>query len=108
MSSDRISVYRQFSRSASGNTGISENLPPRTIARLAREVRNLQKNPPEGVRLVVDEESGLPANLGELMVSPLQRQVDCFSQIVLLGVSFHPGYLCCNGCRTAVLHTYPE
>lgn len=46
----------------------TENLPPRTLARLAREVRDLHKNPPEGVRLVCDSESGLPDNLGELMV----------------------------------------
>jgi hypothetical protein len=68
MSSSRVSVYHQYSRSSSN---VSENLPPRTLARLAREVRNLQKNPPEGVRLVVDEESGLPTNLGELLVSPV-------------------------------------
>jgi hypothetical protein len=45
-----------------------ENLPPRTLARLAREVRDLVKNPPEGVRLA-DTESGMPSNLGELLVS---------------------------------------
>jgi hypothetical protein len=46
----------------------SENLPPRTLARLAREVRDLHKNPPEGIQLVVDADSGLPSNLSELMV----------------------------------------
>lgn len=78
----------------------TENLPPRTIARLVREVRDLvvrqqqqqqqqqnqntdndgeatsttsteqQQQPPlvEGVRLIVDLETGLPSNLGELMV----------------------------------------
>jgi len=69
MSSGRVSVYSQFSRTGSSSSGLSENLPPRTLARLAREVRSLQKSPPEGVRLVVDEDSGLPANLCELMVS---------------------------------------
>ena len=68
MSSSRVSVYRQYTRSSSTSSCTSENLPPRTLARLAREVRNLQKTPPEGVRLVVDEESGLPSNLSELMV----------------------------------------
>lgn len=77
MSAGRVSVYKQYTRSGSGgssSSGISENLPPRTLARLAREVRNLQKNPPEGIRLVVDEESGLPTNLAELQVGrPVQR-----------------------------------
>eukprot|EP00977_Amphora_coffeiformis_P024172 scaffold15108_cov180-Amphora_coffeaeformis.AAC.48 len=64
MSSARA-VYRQYS--SSSNLGSSENLPPRTLARLAREVRDLHKNPPEGVRLVLDDDTGLPSNLGELM-----------------------------------------
>ena len=66
----RSSLYRQYSRSSSGSVSI-ENLPPRTLARVAREVRDLIKNPPEGIRLVVDEETGLPANLGEIVVSEL-------------------------------------
>jgi hypothetical protein len=66
----RASLYRQYSRGSSGVGGGSiENLPPRTLARVAREVRDLIKNPPEGIRLVVDEETGLPANLGEVVVS---------------------------------------
>ena len=60
-------VYRQYSSSSNTN-GSSENLPPRTLTRLAREVRDLHKNPPEGLRLVVDDESGVPTNLSELMV----------------------------------------
>jgi len=44
----------------------SENLPPRTLTRVAREVRDLHKNPPEGIRLVVDSETGVPASLGEV------------------------------------------
>ena len=43
----------------------SENLPPRTLARVSREVRDLHKNPPEGVRLM-DQQS-----LGEVVVSGL-------------------------------------
>lgn len=65
-SSAARAAYRQYSRSGSSNG--SENLPPRTLARLAREVRNLQKSPPEGLKMVVDDDSGLPSNLGELMV----------------------------------------
>jgi hypothetical protein len=75
----------------------SENLPPRTIARLVREVRDflvvqrqmsttssLSSNSRgevvpsfdgnstktvEGARLILDADTGLPANLGELVVS---------------------------------------
>jgi hypothetical protein len=40
----------------------------RTRARLQREVFNLIKNPPEGVFLVVDSETGLPQSLNEIVV----------------------------------------
>jgi len=36
------------------------------MARVAREVRDLIKEAPEGTKLVVDSESGLPASLGEI------------------------------------------
>ena len=67
----RGSLYRQYSRGSNGGGSSSsiENLPPRTLARVAREVRDLVKNAPEGVSLVVDNETGLPANLGEVVVS---------------------------------------
>lgn len=45
----------------------SENLPPRTLTRVAREVRDLHKKPLEGVKLVVDNETGVPGNLGEVL-----------------------------------------
>ena len=64
----RGSMYRQYSRGSSGSISV-ENLPPRTLARVAREIRDLQKNPPEGVRLVVDSETGVPSSLGEVLVS---------------------------------------
>jgi hypothetical protein len=57
-----------YARTTSGSSS-SENLPPRTLARLAREVRDLHQTPPEGVRMLVDNDTGLPANLGEIMVS---------------------------------------
>jgi len=59
-----------YSRTNSlGNTSSSsENLPPRTLARVAREVRNLQKSPPEGIRMVVDPETGCAESLGEIFV----------------------------------------
>ena len=66
----RASLYRQYSRGSNGGSSSSiENLPPRTLARVAREVRDLIKSPPEGIQLVVDNETGLPANLGEIVVS---------------------------------------
>jgi len=49
-------------------SGSAENLPPRTLSRVAREVRSLLKDPPEGVKLVVDPETGTPASLAELQV----------------------------------------
>ena len=72
-STARASLYRQYSRGSSGGGSSSsiENLPPRTIARVAREVRDLVKNAPEGVRLVVDNETGMPSNLGEVVVRAL-------------------------------------
>jgi hypothetical protein len=61
---------------ASANTtSAGESLQPRTLARLAREVRDFispsstSTSLPEGVRLIVDEDTGLPVNLSELWVS---------------------------------------
>lgn len=59
----------------------SENLPPRTLARVSREVRDMMKNVPEGTKLIVDSETGLPQNLGEIMVSKQHS-------ILLLSYSF--------------------
>jgi hypothetical protein len=63
---------------ASANTtSAGESLQPRTLARLAREVRDFIRpsttstSLPEGVRLIVDEDTGLPVNLSELWVSDL-------------------------------------
>lgn len=55
--------------SSGSNTVSTENLPPRTLARVSREVRDMIKTVPEGTKLIVDSETGLPQNLGELMVS---------------------------------------
>lgn len=67
----RGSLYRPYHRSNSTGSSSSsiENLPPRTLSRVTKEVRDLIKNPPEGVRLVVDNETGLPSSLGEIVVS---------------------------------------
>jgi len=64
----RGSLYRSYSRSSStGSVNSIENLPPRTLARVAREVRDLIKSPPDGINLVVDQETGLPSSLGEIV-----------------------------------------
>lgn len=57
------------SSSVSSGSISSENLPPRTLARVSREVRDMIKKVPEGTKLIVDSETGLPQNLGEIMVS---------------------------------------
>jgi len=59
-----------YSRSASANPAKSLTetaLPPRTLARVAREVRDLMKHAPEGTKLIVDPETGLPATLSEIV-----------------------------------------
>ncbi|KAG7346560.1 ubiquitin-conjugating enzyme [Nitzschia inconspicua] len=63
------SLYRPYHRSNSTSSSSSsiENLPPRTLSRVTKEVRELIKNPPEGIRLVVDHETGLPSSLGEIV-----------------------------------------
>jgi len=65
----RGSLYRPYSRSSSTSSSISsvENLPPRTIARVSKEVRDLMRKPPGGISLVVDPETGMPASLGEVV-----------------------------------------
>lgn len=66
----RASLYRSFSRqSSTGSISSVENLPPRTISRVSKEVRDLMKSPPGGISLVVDPETGMPASLGEIVVS---------------------------------------
>jgi len=51
------------------------------LARVAREIRDLHKNPPEGVRLIVDPETGCPDNLGEIMVRILDESDDSHSNL---------------------------
>jgi len=64
----RGSLYRPYGRSTStGSISSVENLPPRTIARVSKEVRDLMKSPPGGISLVVDPETGMPASLGEIV-----------------------------------------
>ena len=47
-------------------------IAPRTAARIAREVQELLKSPETGVRLIVDEATGMPASLQEITVRGLQ------------------------------------
>lgn len=64
----RTSLYRPYSRSSStGSINSIENLPPRTLARVSKEVRDLIKSPPDGINIVVDQETGLPSSLGEIV-----------------------------------------
>lgn len=74
-SSFRRTLTRSSSTASATNNGSSENLPPRMLARVAREIRDLHKNPPDGVRLVVDAETGCPENLGEI-VAEIQGPTD--------------------------------
>lgn len=67
LSSSARSKSSSSSIGVGGGTGSSENLPPRTLARVARDVRDLVKCPPEGVRLVLDAETGMPGSLSEIM-----------------------------------------
>jgi len=66
LSDRKPGLLSSSARSLSG-TGSSENLPPRTLARVARDVRDLVKSPPEGVRLVLDGETGMPGSLSEIL-----------------------------------------
>jgi len=59
------SYFRSSSHGSTASSN-SENLPPRTLARVAREMRDLQKKPPQGITLVVDPETGCSASLGEI------------------------------------------
>lgn len=42
---------------SAGPASCSENLAPRMLARVAKEIRALHKEPPEGVRLVIENEN---------------------------------------------------
>lgn len=83
----RGSLYRPYGRSTStGSISSVENLPPRTIARVSKEVRDLMKKPPGGINLVVDPETGMPASLGEIVVSLISWQNEQIGR----GHSFSP------------------
>lgn len=90
----RGSLYRPYSRSSStGSINSVENLPPRTLARVGREVRDLIKCPPEGINLVVDQETGLPSSLGEIVAevegpegTPYENKFFCLK--LVLGAEF--------------------
>jgi len=90
----RGSLYRPYSRSTStGSISSVENLPPRTIARVAKEMRDLVKSPPGGINLVVDPETGMPSSLGEVVAevegpegTPYEKHF--FRLKLVLGVEF--------------------
>ena len=64
-------IYQTTAMSSAARS--SENLPPRTLARVAREVKSLLSNPPDGIKLVTDPETGMPTSLDSLMVSTSHR-----------------------------------
>ena len=80
------SLLAAAGRSSSAGGGrprqATENLPPRTLARVARDVRDLVRSPPEGVRLVLDEETGMPGSLSEILVSGDETVVGVFGGAV--------------------------
>jgi ubiquitin-conjugating enzyme E2 S len=67
------SLHISHSRSAAA-AGSAENLAPRIIQRVAKEIRSLHKSPPEGVKLVLDS-SDTSASLSEL-VAEIEGPVD--------------------------------
>mmetsp|Transcript_34736 Transcript_34736/g.70273 ORF Transcript_34736/g.70273 Transcript_34736/m.70273 type:complete len:341 (-) Transcript_34736:1488-2510(-) len=66
-SSSSSLMRSSLARSKSSSNSSSENLPPRTLARVAREVKGLLENPPDGVRLVLDLDTGMPSSLDNLV-----------------------------------------
>jgi len=61
-------MMRSYSTTNSSNRNSNNNnLPPRVLARVAREIRDLMKNPPEGLRIVLDSDTGLPTSLGDIL-----------------------------------------
>jgi hypothetical protein len=66
-SSSQPSLLRSSAQSST-LTNSTDALPPRVLARVAREIRDLMKSPPDGIKLIVDRETGLPSNLSEIMV----------------------------------------
>lgn len=71
MSSSAVTASASAASSSARSLGgrSSENLPPRVLARVAREVKALLSNPPDGIQLVTDPETGMPTSLDNLMVS---------------------------------------
>jgi len=72
-----ISYQRNNSSASAG--GCSENLAPRVLSRVAKEIRALHKEPPEGVRLVLDQENpgAFTTCLNEIVVSLTQTMACC-------------------------------
>lgn len=88
-------VFYSSSSSSYASKGVSlnENLAPKTLARVGKEVRDLMKNPPEGCKLIVDPDTGMPYSLNEIMVRffALLLPICCFStrlDITLISIRF--------------------
>lgn len=74
-------MSKQTSSSSSGNV---ENLPPRVIKRITKEVLELSDSPPEGLKLFVNEED--VTDIQATIEGPgkyLQRLIITFHSLVL-------------------------
>ena len=64
-------LFKSFTPKENKMSSVSKStvaLPQRTRARVQREVIGLLKNSPEGIKLIVDPETGLPPSLNEITV----------------------------------------
>ncbi len=64
-------LFKSFAPKEKKMSSVSKStvaLPQRTRARVQREVIGLLKNSPEGIKLIVDPETGLPPSLNEITV----------------------------------------
>jgi len=67
------SLQITYNKNSKGS-GSAENLAPRMLSRVGKEIRALHKSPPEGIRLVLDSDSS-SASLSEL-VAEIEGPVD--------------------------------
>jgi len=61
-------MFSSFFQSSSSSYTCSDKLPPKTIARLVREVRDLITKSPEGAKLVIDHDTSMPSSLYDIQV----------------------------------------
>ena len=64
-----------YAISGQGKSLTSESLAPRTLARVSRDVREIMRKQPEGAKLIIDPDTGLPPSLSEIMVSQIRLEL---------------------------------